>query len=118
MGKTNFNELREHLESTPQGRQELERARGEVAQALRLADLRWAQSWTQETLAEALDTNQSGVSRIERQTDLYVSTLRRYVEALGGRLELRAVFDDDREPVEIDQLAGGRGRREDEEPTP
>jgi hypothetical protein len=47
-----------------------------------------------------------------------VSTLRRYVEALGGRLELRAVFDDDREPVEIDQLAGGRGRREDEEPTP
>lgn len=56
MGKTNFNELREHLESTPQGRQELERARGEVAQALRLADLRRAQSWAQETLAEALDT--------------------------------------------------------------
>lgn len=37
---------------------------------------------------------QPSVSRLERQTDLYVSTLRRYIEAIGGRLEIHAVFPD------------------------
>jgi len=45
-------------------------------------------------LANALDTTQSGVSRIEHQTDLYLSTLRSYIEAMGGSLEVSAVFPD------------------------
>jgi hypothetical protein len=45
-------------------------------------------------LAEALDVSQPNVSRIEHQDDVFLSTLRSYVEALGGRLEVRAVFDD------------------------
>ncbi len=49
---------------------------------------------TQQVLAEALDVSQPNVSRIEHQDDVFLSTLRSYVEALGGRLEVRAVFDD------------------------
>jgi predicted transcriptional regulator len=47
---------------------------------------------TQVELADVLGVRQPNVSRIERQEDLFVSTLRQYVEALGGRLELTAVF--------------------------
>ena len=60
------------------------------------AELRRAGEITQEALAEALDTTQSGVSRLEHQRDLHLSTLLRYVEALGGRVEITAVFDDER----------------------
>lgn len=47
---------------------------------------------TQESIAEALDMTQGEVSRLERRADLYVSTLRRFVEAMGGSLELVARF--------------------------
>lgn len=43
---------------------------------------------------EGVEVTQANLSRIEHQDDLYLSTLRGYVEALGGRLELRAVFPD------------------------
>jgi len=49
---------------------------------------------TQVKLAEALGVNQGEVSKIEHRTDIYLSTLAEYVEALGGRLEIRAVFPD------------------------
>jgi hypothetical protein len=49
---------------------------------------------TQVALAKKLQMVQPSVSRLERQADLYVSTLRRYVEALGGRLEISAIFPD------------------------
>ena len=57
-----------------------------------LALLREAQQMTQESLAEALDVGQAAISRIEHRTDAYVSTLRRYVEALGGELVILARF--------------------------
>jgi Helix-turn-helix domain len=56
--------------------------------------LRQARQQTQVALAERLDIPQNAVSRMERRTDLLLSTLRGYVEGLGGRLELRAVFPD------------------------
>jgi hypothetical protein len=56
--------------------------------------LRQARLQTQVALAERLDIPQTAVSRMERRTDLLLSTMRKYVEALGGRLELRAVFPD------------------------
>ena len=59
-----------------------------------LAELRRAREMTQETLAETLDMTQGEVSRLERRTDLYVSTLRSFVEAMGGSLELIARFPD------------------------
>ena len=49
---------------------------------------------TQEQLAELLEKSQAVVSRMESRDDHLISTLRRYVEALGGQLEVRAVFDD------------------------
>ena len=71
----------------------LAKARLDLQEALALHELRQARGFTQTQLAAALDTKQSGISRIEHQTDLYLSTLSSYVEALGGRLELRANFD-------------------------
>jgi hypothetical protein len=56
--------------------------------------LRLARQQTQVALAERLDIPQTAVSRMERRTDLLLSTMRGYVEALGGRLELRAIFPD------------------------
>jgi transcriptional regulator with XRE-family HTH domain len=52
----------------------------------------------QSVLAKRLGVNQGQVSRIERQEDPRLSTLEKYIEALGGRLELVAVFEDPDEP--------------------
>ena len=72
-----------------------------------LDELRKARQMTQIKLAEALGVNQSEVSKIEHRADLYVSTLTEYVEALGGYLEIRAVFQD-REMLisQFEQLPG------------
>lgn len=59
-----------------------------------LHELRQARQMTQETIADALGTTQANVSRMERRTDVYISTLRRYVEAMGGELEITAHFPD------------------------
>ncbi len=64
------------------------------AYARTLAELRRARAYTQEQLAASLDVPQSQVSRMERQADLYVSTLVRYVEAMGGQVEIVATFED------------------------
>ena len=47
---------------------------------------------TQRQVAEILGVTQANISRIEREGDIYLSTLRKYMEALGGRLEISAVF--------------------------
>lgn len=65
-----------------------ERLRAEMP----LAKLREAQQMTQVNLAEALNVGQAAVSRIETRTDAYVSTLRRYIEAMGGTLVIVARF--------------------------
>ena len=68
-----------------------------------LGELRRAHQLTQETLAETLGMSQSEVSKVERRTDLYVSTLRRYIEAMGGELQIFARFPDGE--VEVIQIA-------------
>jgi len=62
---------------------------------LRLAEARRRRGVSQATIAEALDVSQPNVSRIEQEQDVYLSTLARYVAALGGHLEVLAVFDDE-----------------------
>ena len=59
---------------------------------LPLAEVRKARAMTQVRLAEILQVNQGAVSKIEQRSDMYLSTLRSYVEAMGGRLDIRAVF--------------------------
>ena len=84
-----------------------------------LCDLRRALALTQEKMAEELGIGQDGVSRLEKRSDLLISTLRGYVEAMGGKLQLVAEFPN-RPPVmlsgltavEAGVLAGTRGKGE------
>ena len=57
-----------------------------------LRELRIAAGMTQEEVSEALKSAQSEISRLEKRDDFRVSTLREYVHALGGRLEIIAAF--------------------------
>lgn len=57
-----------------------------------LQELRQALKLTQVQVAETLLMNQAAVSKMEKQTDMYVSTLRRFIEAMGGNLEIVAHF--------------------------
>jgi len=87
-------------------RAKIERRASELAT---LKDLRQAVERTQEELAASLGVGQDTISRIERRSDMLLSTLRRYVEAMGGKLELVAEFPD-RPRMVIDQLTTTRER--------
>ena len=76
-------------------------------------ELRRARQLSQEQLADMLEIKQGSVSKLERRTDLYISTLRRYVEAMGGELTLQARFPEG--SVTITQL--GQIDESDNEPT-
>lgn len=85
-----------------------ERRKGIETRAAELAtlkDLRQAVAQTQNELATALGVGQDTISRLEKRSDMLLSTLRRYVEAMGGKLELVAKFPD-RPPLVIDHLNG------------
>jgi transcriptional regulator with XRE-family HTH domain len=79
-----------------------------------LKDLRQASQQTQKQLAEVLGVGQDTISRLERRSDMLLSTLRQYVESMGGKLELVAQFPH-RPPVVIEHLgeetASGRKPR-------
>jgi len=81
------------------------RAAALIAEEMSLRDLRQALKLTQDQLAESLGVGQDGISRLEKRSDLLLSTLRSYVEAMGGHLELVAEFPD-RPPVVLSGLAG------------
>lgn len=93
----NIDRVRKEL--SPKRRARIEkRAAQLIAEELSLRDLRRALELTQERLAETLGIGQDGVSRLEKRSDLLISTLRSYIEAMGGRLELIAEFPE-RPPV-------------------
>jgi len=92
MPTRNFRELIETM--APARRQQVERRFQESVAAMPLDALRKAREMTQLRLSEVLGVHQSEVSKIEHRTDICVSTLIEYVEALGGHLEIRAVFPD------------------------
>src|SRR5690242_4445938 len=94
-----FRELADAVRADPESRQYMEEEDRRIQRETTLWELRKAREMTQADLAESLGTTQSAVSRIEHQTDLYLSTLRRYVEALGGTLEVCGVFPDARVPI-------------------
>ena len=74
------------------------RAAALIAEEMTLQELRRARKLTQIRLAKALGISQDGVSRLEKRSDLLLSTLRKSVEAMGGNLSLVAEFPD-RKPV-------------------
>ncbi|MEO7651130.1 MAG: XRE family transcriptional regulator [Bryobacteraceae bacterium] len=65
-----------------------------LLEGMPLQKLRSARNLTQQNLARILNVNQSEISKIENRTDVHVSTLASYVEAMGGKLEIRAIFPD------------------------
>ncbi len=90
---------------SPAWRKKIEaRAAALIAEEMSLRDLRQALTLTQERMAETLGIGQDGVSRLEKRSNLLLSTLRAYIEAMGGHLSLIAEFPD-REPVTLSGLS-------------
>jgi transcriptional regulator with XRE-family HTH domain len=117
-GHRKFKDLVAPILADPERRARVEQYREELRREIALHELRRARRFTQVQLADAMGKPQSAISRIERETDLYLSTLRSYVEAMGGELELTAVFPDGRVPIttfrdlpagEIEEADDGRG---------
>jgi DNA-binding Xre family transcriptional regulator len=92
---TTWKEIRGRRENEPGVRGGIARERDLIHAELRLAALRKHRGVSQRTLAQKLAVSQPNVSQIERSKDIRVSTLDSYVSALGGRLEVRAVFNDE-----------------------
>jgi transcriptional regulator with XRE-family HTH domain len=87
-----WKELREKM--SPEARAEVDRRVEASLAEMPLHKLRQAQKLSQQRLGELLEIPQSSISKIEHQADMYVSTLRSYVEALGGELEITAKMPD------------------------
>ena len=66
----------------------------EAIKEMALDELRTAREFTQAELSQVLGVDQGSISKLERRTDMYIGTLRRYIEAMGGSLQIRAVFPD------------------------
>jgi transcriptional regulator with XRE-family HTH domain len=96
----NFKELREKMD--PVRRTRVEKRVKEALRAMPLDELREARELTQVQLAQVLQVSQGAVSKVERRADMYISTLRSYVRAIGGDLQIRAVFPEGE--VVIDQF--------------
>jgi DNA-binding XRE family transcriptional regulator len=96
------------IATLPKARQQRVEAR--AMELATLKDLRQAAQQTQEQLAIALGVGQDTISRLEHRSDMLLSTLRHYVESMGGKLELVAQFPN-RPPVVIDHLGMEPGAR-------
>ena len=98
--------LKQMMDRLPAERRERVETRAAqlIADEMTLGDLRKARNLTQARLAEMLDIGQDGVSRLEKRSDLLLSTLRAYVRAMGGSLDLVARFPD-RPPVLVSGIA-------------
>lgn len=100
MSSKSWNELKRENFSD----EEFEDIRFEAAMELaelRLGELRRKLGVTQAELAERMEAAQPHLSKIENSEDFYISTLKRYIRALGGRVEIRAVFDDEQVVVGV-----------------
>jgi predicted XRE-type DNA-binding protein len=95
-----FKELQKKISAERRARVE-ERVR-EAIKEMALDELRTAREFTQAELSQVLRVDQGSISKLERRTDMYIGTLRRYIEAMGGSLQIRAVFPDGE--VQINQF--------------
>lgn len=99
-GRNKISTLRKKM-----GPERVARNKARTDQELTLIKLRQAIGLTQGQVADQMGISQPGLSKMENQTDIGLGTLRRYVEALGGNLEIRAVFD--KESMLIDPCLDG-----------
>jgi DNA-binding transcriptional regulator YiaG len=91
-GRHSFAELRAKM--SPAAREAAAAEAMRLTEEMELAQLRQAMKLSQAELAETLHIGQGSVAKIEKRTDMYVSTLRRFIEAMGGELEIVARFPD------------------------
>jgi transcriptional regulator with XRE-family HTH domain len=95
--------LRERVLADPKGRAAYDRAREEItAHQANLATVRKMKDLAQATVADALGMSQGEISRLERRSDLLLSTLRRFIEATGGELHLVARYPE----ADVDLMVG------------
>ena len=113
MSTTPFDELRKGMSPGAQAR--ARSLADKMLEEMPLHELRLARQKTQTQLARVLDVQQAAVSRIERRADMYISTLRSYIEAMGGRLEIVATFPDG--AVRLTKLGESPAAGEDAKPS-
>jgi transcriptional regulator with XRE-family HTH domain len=116
-GRRSFSTLREEIERDPVRRARMDETRKAYDALLHLADLRQSRGVTQAELAALLGVSQPNVSKIERglgsgKGEVRLGTLVGYVEALGGQLELRAVFPEHPEDDIVVAVGGPEGRED------
>ncbi|RKZ99152.1 MAG: transcriptional regulator [Gammaproteobacteria bacterium] len=87
-----FRDLRAKM--SPESQAKANEKAQDLLSGLPLAELRQAMLLSQEQLAAELNVRQPAVAKMEKKTDMYISTLRRFIEAMGGQLDIRAHFPD------------------------
>jgi len=85
-----YRSLRERM--SPEAQAQAEAKARTMMEEMPLAELRQARRLSQEQMAASLHIKQAAVSKLERRTDMYISTLRNFVKAMGGDLEITARF--------------------------
>lgn len=101
MARTKFSELRDAVVARPGAEEHLAVLRAATLEEIRLYELRHGEALSQAEVAGRLDVTQGAISKLENSDDVRVSTLRQYLDALGARLELVAVFDEEDRRVPI-----------------
>ena len=91
-GRTSFETLRGRM--TPPQRAAALATAAALRDAMSLTELRHARLLTQETLGATLHVGQTAIAKMEKRADMYVSNLRRFIEAMGGELDIVARFPD------------------------
>lgn len=110
-GRKSFSMLRESM--TPESRDRAHKKALRLRNEMDLAEIRKAMHLSQEELASTLHIGQASVAKLEKRTDMYLSTLRRFIEAMGGELDIIARFPD--HSISINTLSQIKG--EDKENT-
>ena len=87
-----FSELRAKM--SPGATRQADAQAAEMLAEMPLHELRQARGLSQKMLAEVLHVQQPSIAKIEKRTDMYISTLRSHIEAMGGELEVVARFPD------------------------
>ena len=89
-GRRPFSDLTKDF--TPERRRRIDDIRQDLLAEMPLHELRRARALTQRDMARMPEVNQPAVSKLEQRTDVYVSSLRSYIEAVGGKLKIVAEF--------------------------
>jgi predicted XRE-type DNA-binding protein len=91
-GRHRFSELEARM--PPERKARIDRIAAKLGHDMDLTQLRTARKLSQAALGEILHVEQPAIAKLEKRADMYVSTLRRFIEAMGGELEIVARFPD------------------------